>query len=615
VGLGLSLSNALSGMRSTQASVDVVSRNVSNVGTPGYHRQSIKVLDYTSTGSSYVRSAGVDRAFNKTLQNYYTTQVSDASSASVKADFLNRLQGFLGKPGAAGSLDTTFNTLQTSMQTLATSPDSYAARADMVLKAQDMANTLNSLSGEVQDMRQETENQIASSVTQFNQMLQSLEHVNGRIMDLGNDEVTRATVMDQRDRLVSEIAEMVDIQTDYRADGTVALTTRAGVGLLDVKASELSFEPVGAITTTSLFSTDDAENGVGRLLIRSPSGVQLDVARQGVFQSGSLSALLDLRDNVLVEAQSQIDQVAAGLAQAMSTVTTAGTAATSGAASGFEVDTAGVLPGNDITVNYLEGGVEKKVRIVNVSDTSKLPMDYQGGDNVRVLGVNFSTGATAAAAVIDTALGAGVAVTNPSGTTLQFLDDGAAGTTDIRGLQSHRTATATQDGNLAVPLFVDGSGKAFTNSVDGVAQKIGFAARITVNSAVARDNKLLVQYEAGGNLGDAARADFLIDQLNTMSFTTDPRSPPGANSFKLSGTVDQILSQTMNFQGENVAAALDVKGSTGLAVESLDARMQAETGVNVDEEMARLIELQSAYAANARVVSIVQDLLDALMNI
>ena len=43
--------------------------------------------------------------------------------------------------------------------------------------------------------------------------------------------------------------------------------------------------------------------------------------------------------------------------------------------------------------------------------------------------------------------------------------------------------------------------------------------------------------------------------------------------------------------------------------------MDSEYGVNVDEEMARLIDLQNAYAANARVVSIVNELLQTLMQI
>ena len=43
--------------------------------------------------------------------------------------------------------------------------------------------------------------------------------------------------------------------------------------------------------------------------------------------------------------------------------------------------------------------------------------------------------------------------------------------------------------------------------------------------------------------------------------------------------------------------------------------MAEEYGVDVDEEMARLMELQAAYAANARVITIVQELLDTLMAI
>ncbi len=50
-------------------------------------------------------------------------------------------------------------------------------------------------------------------------------------------------------------------------------------------------------------------------------------------------------------------------------------------------------------------------------------------------------------------------------------------------------------------------------------------------------------------------------------------------------------------------------------MDALTTRMDAEYGVNVDEEMSRLLELQNAYAANARVISAVQDLLDRLMNL
>jgi len=50
-------------------------------------------------------------------------------------------------------------------------------------------------------------------------------------------------------------------------------------------------------------------------------------------------------------------------------------------------------------------------------------------------------------------------------------------------------------------------------------------------------------------------------------------------------------------------------------VQALNQRLDSEYGVNVDEEMARLLELQNAYSANARVISAVQDLMSKLLDL
>jgi flagellar hook-associated protein 1 FlgK len=118
-------------MNVNQKSLDVLSRNVSNSGTPGYHRQSLTVIDNIGSNSTYVRSGQVDRAFSKSLEAYYTREVSDSSFSAVRADFLDRLQAYMGKVGAAGSLDTQFNKFKSSLQSLSTSPDSYTVRAEV----------------------------------------------------------------------------------------------------------------------------------------------------------------------------------------------------------------------------------------------------------------------------------------------------------------------------------------------------------------------------------------------------------------------------------------------------------------------------------------------------
>jgi flagellar hook-associated protein 1 FlgK len=201
-----------------------------------------------------------------------------------------------------------------------------------------------------------------------------------------------------------------------------------------------------------------------------------------------------------------------------------------------------------------------------------------------------------------------------TGSTLSILDDGAAGTTDILSATVRSTSTGVQDGGLGLSLFVDAGNSDFTNSLDGKGQKLGFASRISVNSAVAADNSLLVKYDADTPLGDTERADYLASQLDGLRFVSTDRSGPRTGNFTLSGNVGDLISQTVNYQGDTIATALANHDTQSQSLDVLGQRMDSEYGVNVDEEMSRLMELQNAYSANARVVSVVQELLQALTN-
>lgn len=614
MGISVALSNALSGMRVGQSALEVVSSNVANSGTPGYNRRSVSVIDSLGVSSTWAREGGVTRAFNQSLQQHYTATLAETGFASVRADYVNRVQTLFGKPGTTGSLDSTFNAFQSSLSTLASNTDSFASRADAVQKAQALAGTLNQLTSDIQSLRQEIESQLEASVFTLNSELSSLEKVNQRLADQSIDATSRATLLDQRDRLVSSLSEKLDLRVTYRSDDTVALMTKSGVGVLDVKRSVFAFDSAGALSPTSQFNIDDQKSGVGKLTLTSPSGLTIDLVKQNVMQSGTLAAYVELRDKTLVQAQDQLDEVAAALAQAMSTVTTGGTPAVAGAATGYDIDLANVRNGNEISFSYLSGGVTRTVRALRVDDTSKLPMDYIDANGARVIGVDFSAGAGSVANQLQAALGGSLSISSPGGNTLRVLDDGAAGTTEIVNLKTRTTATGTQTGDFGVSLFVDYGDTDFTNSLDGIGQKRGFAGRIRVNSAIATDNTLLVKYNATTSLGDAGRVNALIDNLDNLRFSGALSASGTDSSFRLAGTVSDFIKQTINFQGNSAASALAENDMQMLSLDALTQRLNSEYGVNVDEEMARLMELQNAYAANARVLSVVQELLDALMN-
>jgi flagellar hook-associated protein 1 FlgK len=611
MGLSIALNNALTGMKVGQAGIEVVSRNVANSGTPGYHRQSVSVIDTLGINSTYARTGTITRAFDQSLQQHFTRATSESGFSSVKANFLDRLQSVLGMPGTAGSLDTMFGKFQTAMESLATSPDNYAARAEAVGQAQALATALNGLSNNVQSLRREAESKMATAVSDLNQLVGALEKVNLKLGDTGIDPTSRSNMLDQRDRLVSQISEMVDLRVDYRGDGSVSLMTRSGVGILDVKASMFEFQPAGQLSGTSQVNAASPQNGVGTLVLRTPAGITLDLVKQNVIRSGTLGALIELRDTTLVQAQDQLDEVAAALAQAMSTQQTAGAAYTTGASNGFEIDLAGIRNGNDFVLNYRQGNAQHSVKVMRVDDAAKLPMDYMDASGQRVIGLNFALGASGVASQLQSALGTGLAVSNPGGTTLRIMDDGAVGNTDINALTKRTTAAGLQSG-LALSLFVDSGNADFTNALDGQGQKLGFAGRISVNSSVVADSRLMVQYTAGGSLGDDDRAVYLREQLDSMQFATTG-TPRGG--YRLAGSVSDVISQVINYQGSIASSAIYEADSQALTLETLTQRMDAEYGVDVDEEMARLLELQNAYAANARVISVVQELLDQLLQI
>lgn len=616
MGLTVAIGNALSGLKASQTALEVISRNISNAGTPGYHKQTLNVVEVGRGDNSYVRAGNVDRAFDSILQNYYTKQVPETAYSVTRATFLDRMQTALGKPGSAGSLDTMLGKLQTALDALGTSPDNYATRADVVTKATDMANTLNRLSQEVQAMRRETETRMASTVDQVNSMLTSLRDVNLVLADYGVDQNTRNSLLDQRDRLVSGLSETMDLRVDYNPDGTVRLATRSGAALLDVKPSLLVFEQAGSLTPTTEFNIDDSKNGVGKLIIETPNGTRIDLVKDGAIRSGSLGALIELRDTTLQDAQRQLDDIAASLAQVFSSVQEPGTAV-AGPPSGFDMDLSKLQDGDDFTIKYRgNDGVERTAKVVRVDDPAKLPLTSPDSFGNQVVGVRFAGNGPAGSvdmsyitSVLNSSLTVGPTFSG-TGSTLEVRANGNG--TPINAA-TRWTATDLQGGQLAMPLFLDAEGKPFTNSLAGQGQRLGFAGRITINPAVVADNTLLVNYNATTASGDNKRVDYIAEQFNNMRFGSNTQVGAKNGGFRLSGTLTDMISQVMEYQGSSIQTALSASETNSQTLDAITSRMEESYGVDINEEVARLMELQNAYAANARVASVVQELLDTLM--
>ena len=153
----------------------------------------------------------------------------------------------------------------------------------------------------------------------------------------------------------------------------------------------------------------------------------------------------------MVQAQAQIDQLAASMASALSDKTTDGTVAPAALApkAGFDLDLSGVLPGNSINLSYIDTATNTlhQVTIVRVDDPAALPLPNAGAaSNRQVIGINFSGGMASVVPLLNSAFGAAnLQFSNPAGSVLRVLDNGT-GTATVNAprlrQRFHRSRTA-----------------------------------------------------------------------------------------------------------------------------------------------------------------------------
>ncbi|MBZ0217035.1 MAG: flagellar hook-associated protein FlgK [Fimbriimonadaceae bacterium] len=622
MGIGAILSTATSGLKVTEANLDLVARNISNADTPGYTRKSLVQSSIISgSTSSGVRVDDVMRELDYLLQAELRNARAGSGHSSVMLDFLSRVDRMYGEPGSEGAFDSVFNTFTQSVQDLVASPDSSVARQTVLADAQIFVQRLNQMSTDIQQMRTQADQALSAAVLEVNDALSQIEKITLEIRSFSANGNLPPDLLDERDRYIDRLSEMLDVRTIRRENGGVSIFTESGTLLFDGQAVQLNYDERGQLGPDSLYSTDPAQRGVGTILLSTPSGYTFDLLQDGVIRSGSIGAYATLRDDVLVEAQTQLDELASSLALALSSVTTTGTTLTAGAQSGFSGDIANMLPGDRITVNYVENGTPKTFTFIRVDDPTQLPLPATAtaDPNDQVAGINFAGGLAGAAAAMDAAIGANVSISLNAPSTLEVLDDGAAALSDISSLSIRKTSTALTGQGLELPFFIDidSAAGAYSGSFDGGPQQRGFAGRISVNTALLADPSRLVVSSTSPQTGagDPARPTYIYDQLTQTQFTFSSEGSIGTASSPFKGSIGSYLQRVVNSQTGQAAEAERAHNARTIVKDALESRMTVDSGVNLDHELAQLLVLQNSFAANARVLQAVDEMMQRLLQI
>ncbi|MEO0372249.1 MAG: flagellar hook-associated protein FlgK, partial [Pseudomonadota bacterium] len=311
--ISAALNSALSGLNASSRQVQNISNNLANALTPGYGPRRLELTANPTQLGGGVTITSLNRDVNEALLNDRRRADSAVAASTTSANFFAEIERLLATPEDAQSITARLAELDASLISASTRPEETSRLQSAVLRAGDVVRAINDASDRVQELRTEAENSIQQDVTNANEYLQQLARLNNQIIDSRNRGTSAAAFEDQRSIVMDQLAEIVPLQVFQRDNGAIAIYTPTGAGLLDGNPAELSFSATNLITPQMTQA-----NGL-------LSGLEINgipVATDGPnspIAGGRLGANFNLRDNLAVETQAQLDAVARNIVERFQT--------------------------------------------------------------------------------------------------------------------------------------------------------------------------------------------------------------------------------------------------------------------------------------------------------
>ncbi len=302
LGLGTS---ALSAYRSA---LSVTSNNISNVGVEGYSRQraDLDVADSLRSNIGYmgngVETVDVSRTYDQFLTRNLNTAISSGSHYDTYHKYASTIDEMVADPetGMTPALTSFFN----SMHDLSNNPSSIPARQVMYGEAEALVTRFNSIHREMETVRDQTRQEMASIVETINGISRSIAELNGRIAESAASNTGQPNeLLDRRDILTKELSEYIGVTT-MEQDGMVSVYIGKGQALItDSNHKELTLG-------------DSQYSGSGDLSLYAVNGNnKIDIT--SALKGGQMGGILEFTDEVLNPAESSLGRIALSLASTL----------------------------------------------------------------------------------------------------------------------------------------------------------------------------------------------------------------------------------------------------------------------------------------------------------
>lgn len=639
-----------------QVALQTAGHNIANVNTAGYSRQTVvlKTVQGQFTGGGYI-GQGVDvqtilRNQNELLTRQAAQAGSVQASDSVRAERLRQLQEIFS--GGTEGLGASINDMMNALSDVVNAPTDITARNLVLTRMDETAARMRSSAERLGEIQYTVTEQLQSSVTAVNSLATQIAAVNEEIARAKGNGQSPNDLLDQRDQLIREMNQYVQVTQIAADDGTVGLFVAGSQPLV-----------LGNVATEVSIGDATSFPGSGQLkLFFNRPGAPASELDENMLGGGSVSGLLRFNNTDLAEGRNLLGRLAMGIGMAMNAQQQLGLTldgqvgkplfslpasmpgSTNGAGVGnvtFTDPTA--FAASDYEIRFTTGTAGQVVRLsdgqatafTSAANLATLEIDglrfnltTPGVPGERMLFKPFSTAAAniqslvysprdlAAANPINASMG------TANGGTLQLGSLKATGEPNPPGLVLPANANPA-----ALPPILGGvqltfnAGPPTTYDVldRGTAPPTTLAtAQPYVPGSPISINGWEITLRGSPNSGDTVVIGNALDPQYGDAYTRNAGNATAllglrdVKMFDESTLSDGYASAIAQVGTRTQSALFSAKLSDTLAA-NLERDRTAVSGVNLDEEAARLIQYQQAYQASAKMIQIAQNIFDSLI--
>ncbi len=649
----MSLLNVGSGaLKANQIALQTIGNNIANANTLGYSRQSVYLQANLgqNMGSGYVGSgvsvAGILRNYSDLLSRQATTAGAVQAADLARASSLAQLQEVFA--GGESGLGASVNDMLNAFADVVNAPTDLTARNVVLTRMSELASRFKSAASSLDELDYTTKQQLQNDTTLVNSLAEQIASLNSQISRSLATGQPPNDLLDKRDQLVREINQYVQTSQVEADDGSLNLFVGGSQALvLGASASKLSISE----------TTQYPGSGQLTLYFTQPGGKPVEL-NAGMLGGGEIAGLLKFNNEDLVEGRNLLGRMAQVISTALNEqqrlgLTLSGAAGSplfsqitqmpgytkiagvtasvsfvdsASAANPKPVLDASAYQASDYQVIFGAGGTVNLVRLSdgftrNYPDVATLAgqtvdglqfnISAAGAPNETILFKPFSTAAYEMQALVLSPQD--LAVSNAVSAAINADNKGSL---QLGGIKVTGNPIPTAAAAVDITFTVDPVTSAITYTaapatsgatgtyVPGQPIKID-GWEITLTGTPHDGDSVAVKNSLDPALGDSWKRD--AGNASAFLDLRDAKLFDGGTSLSdgFSTLIARVGTRT---QSAKLAADL-----SGTIAKNLEADRTSVSGVNLDEEAAKLLQYQQAYQASAKTMQIAQSIFDSLI--